>query len=510
MRPYHLLLFLVIVGVLSLGLSAVWPQEGVKMTHEWTLKFPTIDQLFAEDTTSTVNVDSLLASYEVDSAAIRDSLRKAEIAYRQKMLRIQYKDSSAGLFRFFDDLQNREKGAGKVDILHYGDSQIEGDRITSIVRNLLQKRFGGTGAGYIAASPLVSHFSIKNTRSANWQRHPIFGKKDSTLIHNRFGMYGVFCRFTDFPAYDTIPADTVRRRISKNIDGQEYSVDTSYIRPEVVQKTLPNDSLVKAWVELKPSGMGYYRSGKFTKLRLMFSNPDAAFTLKVVLSDSTKTQSVYQANSGAREYIQSFPEAQEAVRLEFSTKSSPDVYGIRLENDYGIVMDNIAMRGSSGTFFGRNGYNEMATQMRNISPDLIILQFGGNVVPHMENEERAARYGRWFASQIRLLQRINPDADFVLIGPSDMSMKEGTQYVTNPMVPVVRDVLKKAAFETGCGYWDLYEVMGGRNSMKAWVEADPPLAAKDYVHFTQRGARKAGELFYDALMKDYEDWKQVQ
>ena len=67
-------------------------------------------------------------------------------------------------------------------------------------------------------------------------------------------------------------------------------------------------------------------------------------------------------------------------------------------------------------------------------------------------------------------------------------------------------VLKTAALDNGAGYWDMYEVMGGRNSMPQWVAADPPLAAPDYVHFTRAGARKIAELFYDALIKDYEEY----
>ena len=45
--------------------------------------------------------------------------------------------------------------------------------------------------------------------------------------------------------------------------------------------------------------------------------------------------------------------------------------------------------------------------------------------------------------------------------------------------------------------------MGGRNSMVSWVEADPPLAASDYTHFSPQGARKVGELFYTALINDF-------
>ncbi|MEQ9231631.1 MAG: GDSL-type esterase/lipase family protein, partial [Cyclobacteriaceae bacterium] len=208
-----------------------------------------------------------------------------------------------------------------------------------------------------------------------------------------------------------------------------------------------------------------------------------------------------------QEYNQSFVRSPEMIRLEFEAVSSPDIYGLRLENDYGIVMDNIPMRGASGTYFGKINHTEMSTQFANTAPELIVLQFGGNTLPYIEDEERAGKYGGWMASQIRYLKRMNPTTDFVLIGPSDMSIKEGTKYVTYPLLPAVRDALRTAALDHGCGYWDMYEVMGGRNSMPSWVSADPPLAAPDYVHFTRDGARKIAGLFFDALMKDYEEYK---
>ncbi|MGB1004109.1 MAG: hypothetical protein ACPGVC_07770, partial [Salibacteraceae bacterium] len=72
----------------------------------------------------------------------------------------------------------------------------------------------------------------------------------------------------------------------------------------------------------------------------------------------------------------------------------------------------------------------------------------------------------------------------------------------------VRDALKTAAFETGSGYWDLYEVMGGRNSMISWVEAEKPLAGKDYVHFNNLGTRKVSELFMKAFWHERSIWEQ--
>jgi lysophospholipase L1-like esterase len=100
------------------------------------------------------------------------------------------------------------------------------------------------------------------------------------------------------------------------------------------------------------------------------------------------------------------------------------------------------------------------------------------------------------------LKKLNPEAAFVLIGPSDMSTKIDGKYATYPYLTAVRDALKQVAFDNGCGYWDLYEVMGGRNSMISWVEGETPLAGKDYVHFNRKGTNKVAELFMKALWNE--------
>jgi hypothetical protein len=75
--------------------------------------------------------------------------------------------------------------------------------------------------------------------------------------------------------------------------------------------------------------------------------------------------------------------------------------------------------------------------------------------------------------------------------------------MTFPFLEDVRNALKKAAFESGAGFWDLYEVMGGRNSMISWVESTPAMAGSDYVHFNHRGTQRVSELFIKALWTDF-------
>ncbi|MEQ9229863.1 MAG: hypothetical protein RIF46_04215, partial [Cyclobacteriaceae bacterium] len=112
MRPYHILLFLLLVFGLALGTAAIWPKDGLQITRGWRMNFVNLNEVFSSDTTTVVNLDSLLASYEIefDSTAIKDSLRMAQIAYRQKVMRIQYADSTIGLWNFFEALKRRENG----------------------------------------------------------------------------------------------------------------------------------------------------------------------------------------------------------------------------------------------------------------------------------------------------------------------------------------------------------------------------------------------------------------
>ncbi len=158
------------------------------------------------------------------------------------------------------------------------------------------------------------------------------------------------------------------------------------------------------------------------------------------------------------------------------------------------------MRGSSGTIFNRMEYGHLNRMYANLNVKLFILQFGGNVMPYIKDSTAAINYGRWFYSQLRTLKKMRPDASFVVIGPSDMSYKNKDKYVTYEFLPLVRDELKKATLKAGFAYWDMYEAMGGHNSMPSWVNAEPALAGSDYTHFTPRGAKLIANMFYNALM----------
>lgn len=222
---------------------------------------------------------------------------------------------------------------------------------------------------------------------------------------------------------------------------------------------------------------------------------------EIIVDGTVAKEGKLAPNSPFEVITANFNTTPEEILINFKGKDSPDVYALSLEGNTGVVMDNIPLRGSSGTIFTKLDRTLMANAFAHLSPDLIILQFGGNVMPYIKSEKECEDYGNWFKSQINFIKRNNPKAAIMVIGPSDMSIKEKTTYVTYPMLEGVRDALKDAALSTDCIFWDMYEVMGGKNSMPDWVNAEPPLAASDYTHFTPKGAKRLLRSFIINLLK---------
>jgi len=199
-----------------------------------------------------------------------------------------------------------------------------------------------------------------------------------------------------------------------------------------------------------------------------------------------------------------FPGTPGKLKFEFSSTISPTISNFSLEGDYGIQMSNIGMRGSSGTIFGSMDRGLVAEAMNDLNTELVIMQFGGNSVPSFKDSSGVRNYANYFKGQLNTIKSIRPSAAIIVIGPSDMSKMVDGIYETYPLLPYCVEQMKKVSLEVGAGYWDLYDAMGGKNSMPAWVAKG--LAGNDYIHFSNGGARVAAQLFYDALIAEYVKW----
>jgi lysophospholipase L1-like esterase len=488
-KPIHTLLFLLSALALLAGLSYVFPKEGIQM-GKVSLAFPTLNSIFekkvekpditkilalaeAEDRDTVLAIDTVIrkphfkkAAFQVDSVKGKN-LGEVEVDTSIKLLTtIQYKNADhSAMNNFFYALTNVYNEPKSIRVLHYGDSQIEGDRISDYLRNKLQMQFGGGGPGLITMVPIAPSVVNRISTTGNgWDRYGVFSFRDKRVPHNNFGVMAQICRYSNYGLSNDSTAPAKEASVKIITTKNSGPTATSYNKVKL-----------------------FYGGAKAKVLCEFYDN--AIFK---------ESDSLYK---GGNFNIKEYPVASLNHEFKFSGQDSPDFYAVSLEGGKGVMVDNMGLRGSSGTFFNQINFGQLKSFYDYLNVKLIILQFGGNTLPYLKDKDMADKFGGYLKSQIYTLKKIAPQASILLIGPADMSVKEGTEYVTHPLLEDLRNAIKQAAFDTDCAFFDMYDCMGGKNSMVAWV--DKGIAAKDYIHFSPAGARKIATLLYSSLINDY-------
>lgn len=480
-KPVHTLLVLLAVFLLLLVISLLVPRDGWKVTDDIIIKFPQFSEVINPEDVQYANIDSIvqthgdtadLPSIEIDTTG-SDTLRADADSLRKLIHEIDFtKQGREKLYAFFGKLQRASKTKEPVRIWHYGDSQIESGRISSFVRERLQASFGGQGPGILPLVPVTQKLSWRVHPEGSWQRHTLFGKVDTTLPHKNFGPGLAIYRFAPF-----------------------------------WNDTLPNDSnIYKASVIVKNSFQGYKHSQKFQQAVLHYGNNHRAVAMKLFDDEGNElfSDSLPVSKNQWRSMILPVKPGQKEFKMSFAGYDSPDFYALSLESANGVLMDNLPMRGSAGLIFTRINYGFYLQQLQRFNVDMIIMQFGVNVVSN--ERDSYSFYEKWIYNQLQVIKRMHPDIPVIVIGVSDMAKKEGSKYKSYESVAKIRNALRSATQRSGYCFWDLYEAMGGENSMPSWVFAKPSLASKDFTHFNHRGARIISNMFYNALIFEYQQY----
>src|SRR6201987_4589094 len=213
MKPFHILLFTVLVMLGLASVSCFFPLEGVTVLGQ-KISFPNLLTYFSTKENEKTDISKIVALADAEDKLTdedtlkpsNDSVAKKAINYTEvndpaiKLITsIQYKDSSKmALYNFFESLAAVQSDDKSIRILHYGDSQIEGDRITDYLRQKLQAHFGGSGPGMIAAVPVTQSAGIRQSWSDNWDRYTMFAAIDKRVPHKNFGVAAGLCRFADY------------------------------------------------------------------------------------------------------------------------------------------------------------------------------------------------------------------------------------------------------------------------------------------------------------------------
>ncbi len=484
MTPFRTLLLILSVFALLGFFSLVFPAGGISIGTV-TLRFPSLREKL-EDAKANLSdaskpdpeaqIQKMLAETRARRfAEYADSLAFYENFFKSGPTRFDFPQNDPSWFdRFFDRVLQAKDSEEVVHIVHYGDSQLEGDRITATFREAIQALFGGSGPGMVPPLADIPSFVFNGHSTGNLSRHRIFGPAAEHAPNNR---YGPLAQTTDLNGSATFS-----------------------FKKSLRQKKFPN-------------------AGKFRKIRILASkaNLKTRLVYKATVVDTILDDSIPKYRTRLQKFLATDPKIEtypnlsvytwnllhetESITLTVSGRAS--LYTIVLDGASGVGIDNVAMRGSSGTIFTKMDNGLLGASLKAINTKLILMEYGGNLVPSV-TRANLGWVERTLERQILALQKAVPDADILFIGPADMSKKVNGKWTSYPNLEMTVEKIREVALKNGCAYWDMYRVMGGKNAMVSWVKEKPPLGGPDYIHFTRAGASRIGELLYNAVKIHYD------
>jgi hypothetical protein len=128
-----------------------------------------------------IKPDTLTQGLTAAEKSVIDSLSK-KVSFLENY---SFEDGQMALDKFFASLSATADSV--VHIWYYGDSQVEGDRITQDLRPLLQKEFGGNGIGFLPFSDVATYRDFETETSENWTKLNVFINRKS----RGFGFSGI-------------------------------------------------------------------------------------------------------------------------------------------------------------------------------------------------------------------------------------------------------------------------------------------------------------------------------
>ena len=364
-----------------------------------------------------------------------------------------------GMYHFYRALASVGQLGRPVRVAYYGDSFIEGDIFTADLRELLQDRFGGNGVGWVDCASQVSGF--RTTVS-----HHCSGIHEYEVVKHPFtaSNQGIAQRY--FTADDGARITYKGTKTKKHLSQWDRAV--FYLRTGgglTLRTTLNGDTTLVDTV------------GGSQNLQAIVST--AGFDSTDSLKRSRRTTSVSYQLSGIG--------------------SGTLFYGVALEPVTGVVVDNFSMRGSAGYTLSQIPMATLAQFAAQRPYDLIVLHYGLNVANSQQGNYSG--YIKQMGKAIGHIRQAYPQASILIVSMSDRDQRSDAGLRTMRGVEQLVAYQQLMASEQAVGFFNLFQAMGGRESMASLV--DRGMANKDYTHINFRGGRHLARLLFDALMEGY-------
>ncbi|MDA3861500.1 MAG: hypothetical protein PF445_09760 [Melioribacteraceae bacterium] len=347
---------------------------------------------------------------------------------------------------FFDALEKSK--SEKIRIAHYGDSIIWGDIITDNLRNSFQKQYGGHGIGFVSVctDDISARKTIGHEFSDDWVWASVFTKNRE---HFPIGIAGTVGKASE--------SSSVTFKSRRN--------------------TPTADS--------------------FSEFSVFYSNASSNSSINYKIDNKTVKNQKLSGGNGLNVTKVIFDHEVKNIKIDMKDCDGAYFYGVTLDSGNGVYVDNFPFRGNSGVSMRDLDEKLLPEFDKNLNYKLFILQFGVNVAS--SGNVKYKWYERMMLRAIEKIKKTFPKSSILIVSPGDLGQKKGNKMVTHPEIKRFVSVQESIAIKGKVAFWNMFEAMGGENSVSGWVEASPPLAFKDYCHLTWDGGEVISNKIVDAL-----------
>ncbi len=353
------------------------------------------------------------------------------------------------LERTVKKLAQAKEGRATVRILHLGDSHVASDYITQTIRARLQAEYGDAGRGFTVIDQQIGYGGRRFPGEAGWERDRIV---DKDREGRPFGFSGT-------------------------------SLESTKKGAELVFKLLEDEPKVRLFFQGQPGG---------GDAKILVDNKEIGVlaTAQEAPKSMTKTFEIPGAKKrGKKERKLKIVAEGAKVRL----------YGISFEGDRpGVLYESIGPLGADAKVYLQLDRASFKEHLIEDAPDLVVLMVGGNdALKIRKGWTDLDKVKKDHADLLDLLKSTLPNADCLVFSPMDAGEKEGKKIVSKTYLKEVHDMQKPLAIAKGCAFFDMFQSMGGENSIARWVDAKVMNA--DLVHPREKAAELLGDLFYEAF-----------
>jgi len=364
--------------------------------------------------------------------------------------KLKYPAEKGNFEVFYNKLQNLiSNGKSQINIVQYGGSHIQADVFSGECRKRFQFFEGGLNAG----RGFIYPYRLAHTNTP----------------------YGYYFRYTG----NWKTCRNVQRKKTCDMGMAGISSTTT-------------DTLSSLTLLIEPENDLDY---SFNQIKIYHKIDTASFTIRIDsnLVDSQRTF----VDGGYTQFY--FNKYVDSLCMEFvqtdSSQSFFQLFGMNITNeDPGIVFHNLGINGAATTSFLR--CNRMEKDLKTIKPDLVIFGIGINDAYGKKFSQR--NYENHYDTLIARVLAANPKAAIIFATNNDSYIRR--RYVNRNGIKV-QESMYRLAKKYNAAVWDMFEIMGGLNSVVGWQKSF--LVRRDRVHFTRTGYILLGDLLFDAIIKDY-------